>query len=261
MSTIARTDTSILGRWWWTVDRWTLGALFLLVLIGALLVMAASPPVAERINLDGLYFVRRQFMILPVALLVMIGVSLMTPLQVRRFCCLGLAVTLTLLLLVPLIGTEIKGAHRWIGVGGVTIQPSEFAKPFFAVVSAWMFAEWRRDPEFPGHIVPESESGRTVTDNQLGIPGDRLPSRGHREGAFRREILDRFTEQSEEATHFLITLVKFTDPGGGITRLPEDRKDRSGDDPEDGHGDDDLKERKGGAPAEGMARGFHDSDL
>ena len=153
MSTIARTDTSVLGRWWWTVDRLTLGALFLLVLIGALLVMAASPPVAERINLDGLYFVRRQFMILPVALLVMIGVSLMTPLQVRRFCCLGLAVTLTLLLLVPLIGTEIKGAHRWIGVGGVTIQPSEFAKPFFAVVSAWMFAEWRRDPEFPGHIV------------------------------------------------------------------------------------------------------------
>jgi cell division protein FtsW len=153
MSTIARTDTSILGRWWWTVDRWTLGALFVLVLVGALLVMAASPPVAERINLDGFYFVRRQFMILPVAMLVMVAVSMMSPLQIRRFACVGLAGTVVLLALVPVVGNEIKGAHRWIGLAGLTIQPSEFAKPFFAVVSAWMFSEWRRDREFPGHFV------------------------------------------------------------------------------------------------------------
>lgn len=153
MSTIARTDTSVLGRWWWTVDRWTLGALFLLVLVGALLVMAASPPVAERIDLDGLYFVRRQFMILPVALTAMIVVSMLSPLQVRRLACVGLAATVVLLAIVPLVGAEIKGAQRWIGVAGFTLQPSEFAKPFFAVVSAWMFAEWRRDPEFPGHLL------------------------------------------------------------------------------------------------------------
>lgn len=153
MSAIARTDTSVFGKWWWTVDRWTLGALFLLVLIGALLILAASPAVAERIGLDAYHFVQRQFVIMPVALAVMIGVSLLPPLQIRRLAVLGFVATLILLLLVPLMGSEIKGATRWISVAGFSMQPSEFAKPFFAVVTAWMFAEWRRDETFPGHVI------------------------------------------------------------------------------------------------------------
>ncbi|MEQ9333707.1 putative peptidoglycan glycosyltransferase FtsW [Thalassobaculum sp.] len=153
MSAIARTDTSVFGKWWWTVDRWTLGALFLLVLIGALLILAASPAVAERIGLDAYHFVQRQFLIMPVALSVMVGVSLLPPLQIRRMAVLGFVATVAMLLLVPLVGQEIKGASRWLSLGGFTIQPSEFAKPFFAVVTAWMFAEWRRDDAFPGHII------------------------------------------------------------------------------------------------------------
>ena len=89
MSSIARTDTSVLGRWWWTVDRWSLGALVLLILSGTFLILAASPPVAERIGVDGLHFVRRQFIILPAAIMVMIAVSLMTPVQTRRFACVA----------------------------------------------------------------------------------------------------------------------------------------------------------------------------
>ncbi len=153
MSAIARTDTSVFGKWWWTVDRWTLGALFLLVLIGALLILAASPAVAERIGLDAYHFVQRQFVIMPVALGVMVGVSLLPPLQIRRMAVLGFVATVVMLLLVPLLGHEIKGATRWLSIAGFTIQPSEFAKPFFAVVTAWMFAEWRRDEAFPGHAI------------------------------------------------------------------------------------------------------------
>lgn len=153
MSAIARTDTSVFGKWWWTVDRWTLGALFLLVLIGALLILAASPAVAERIGLNAYHFVQRQFVIMPVALALMVAVSLLSPLQVRRLSVLGFAATVVLLLLVPLVGAEIKGATRWISLAGFSLQPSEFAKPFFAVVTAWMFAEWRRDEAFPGHLV------------------------------------------------------------------------------------------------------------
>jgi cell division protein FtsW len=153
MSAIARTDRSVLGRWWWTVDRWTLGAILLIVLIGALLILAASPAVAERIDLDSFYFVRRQFLILPVAMALMIAVSMLSPLQVRRLASLGLVATILLLVLVPLVGSEIKGATRWISIAGFSLQPSEFAKPFLAVVTAWMFAEWRREPAFPGHLV------------------------------------------------------------------------------------------------------------
>ena len=70
---IARTDNSILGRWWWTVDKWTLVALLMLATMGVVLSMAASPPVAERINLDPLHFVQRQAIYLPMAVFIMLG--------------------------------------------------------------------------------------------------------------------------------------------------------------------------------------------
>ncbi|MBI3447185.1 MAG: putative lipid II flippase FtsW [Magnetospirillum sp.] len=151
--TFGRTDTSVLGRWWWTVDRWSIAALFLLVGVGALLTMAASPAVAERIGAQSFHFVRRQFMFLAPALVIMLGVSLMAPKQVRRMAVLGLLGAIALLVLVPVLGAEVKGAKRWLNIAGISIQPSEFVKPMFAVVSAWMFASARLDHAFPGRVI------------------------------------------------------------------------------------------------------------
>ena len=153
MIALARTDTSLLGRWWWTVDRWLITCLLLIIAMGAILVLAASPPVAERIGLDAYHFVRRQFIILPLALTVMFAVSLLSPLQVRRLAAIGFLSCVVLLALTPLVGAEIKGARRWVSLAGMSLQVSEFVKPCLAVISAWMFAEWRRRPEFPGHAV------------------------------------------------------------------------------------------------------------
>lgn len=153
MIALARTDTSLLGRWWWTVDRWLITCLLLIIAMGAILVLAASPSVAERIGLDAYHFVRRQFIILPLALTVMFVVSLLSPLQVRRLAAIGFLGCVVLLALTPLVGAEIKGARRWISLAGMSLQVSEFVKPCLAVISAWMFAEWRRRPEFPGHAV------------------------------------------------------------------------------------------------------------
>ena len=153
MIALARTDTSLLGRWWWTVDRWLITCLLLIIAMGAILVLAASPSVAERIGLDAYHFVHRQFIILPLALTVMFAVSLLSPLQVRRLATIGFLGCVVLLALTPLVGAEIKGARRWISLAGMSLQVSEFVKPCLAVISAWMFAEWRRRPEFPGHAV------------------------------------------------------------------------------------------------------------
>ncbi len=151
--TFGRTDTSTLGRWWWTVDRITLAALLLLVGIGMLLTMAASPAVAERIGADSYHFVRRQFIFLPPAVALMIGVSLLTPRHIRRLATLGMLGALVTLFAVLFLGAEVKGATRWLSFAGLTIQPSEFAKPAFAVVAAWMFSSARLEPGFPGRAI------------------------------------------------------------------------------------------------------------
>jgi len=150
---VPRTDTSRLGRWWWTVDRWTLAALAVLIAFGALLIMAASPPVAERLDLPSFYFVKRHLLLVPVSLAVLVGVSLLTPRAVRRLAAIVFLVSLVLLIATLVVGAEIKGAQRWIAFAGFSLQPSEFIKPAFAVVAAWMFAEQNHSEAFPGSVI------------------------------------------------------------------------------------------------------------
>jgi cell division protein FtsW len=151
---IARTDQSMIGRWWWTVDRWTVLAIGVLCGFGCLLILAASPAVAERIGVDSFYFVRHQMLIMPLALGLMFFISLQTPRTIRRVAMIGLAVTVALLCMTFVLGTEIKGARRWVSFGGLTIQPSEFVKPFFAIVCAWLFAQ-QKNPHvrIPGNVI------------------------------------------------------------------------------------------------------------
>jgi cell division protein FtsW len=148
----ARTDRSALGQWWWTVDRWTLAAVIALMFVGAILVLAASPAVATRIGLDSFYLVRHHYMMLPAAAAVLIAVSVLTPRQVRRLGVVLFFFFLALTVMTLDSGMEIKGATRWISVGPLSMQPSEFLKPCFAIFTAWMFALQRT--ETPGQRIP-----------------------------------------------------------------------------------------------------------
>ena len=140
MPSFARTDHSVLGRWWWTVDRWTLAALAVIISLGMFLVAAASPSVAERIGLSSYFFVIHQGIMLVPTLFLMIGISLMTPKGIRRLAMLLFLVTVLGLMLTLVAGVEIKGARRWIHFGSLSVQPSEFLKPAFAVVCGWVFS-------------------------------------------------------------------------------------------------------------------------
>ena len=153
MPVLSRADTSILGRWWWTVDRWTLFAIATLIGFGYIMMLAASPAVAERIHQSRDIFIAKQVVFLALAGAVVVGTSLLSPRGVRRLamvCCLG-AILLTLFTLIH--GVEIKGARRWISLPGMTVQPSEFLKPCFAVVAAWLMSESTRTKYFPGRII------------------------------------------------------------------------------------------------------------
>ncbi len=153
MTPFTRADTSILGRWWWTVDRWSLVAIAALMAFGALLAAASSPAVAERIGLDELYFIKRHFMLLPVAIALIVGVSALTPTQVRRTAVIAFLVCIVLLATTLVLGVEIKGARRWLPIAGFSLQTTELVKPTFAVVTAWLFSEAAHDPKFPGRII------------------------------------------------------------------------------------------------------------
>jgi cell division protein FtsW len=138
----SRADTSTLGRWWWTVDRWTLAALLALIGFGYVMMLAASPAVAERIGASSRHmFFIKQVAYLMMATALMVAVSLLSVKGVRRFALLGFVVALLLTAATLVVGVEIKGARRWLALPGLSLQPSEFLKPFFAVMAAWLIAE------------------------------------------------------------------------------------------------------------------------
>ncbi|HMM14857.1 MAG TPA: putative lipid II flippase FtsW [Parvibaculum sp.] len=162
MIRLARTNRSQLAEWWWTVDKWTLFGLFCLMLIGGVLTLAASPAVAMRIHLPPFHFVYRQLFFLLPTIMVIVGVSLLNVRQVRRLAAITFACAFTLMALTIFIGPEVKGAHRWLQIGPLAIQPSEFVKPSFIVLAAWMFAEAQRAPGFPGTLIALALYGMVV---------------------------------------------------------------------------------------------------
>ena len=153
MPALSRADTSVLGRWWWTVDRWTLLAVGTLIGFGYVMMLAASPAVAERIHQSRDMFILKQVLFLALAGLTVVGVSLLSPRGVRRLALLGCVAALVLTAATLVVGTEIKGARRWIALPGMSLQPSEFLKPCFAVTAAWLMSEGARMRNFPGRLL------------------------------------------------------------------------------------------------------------
>jgi cell division protein FtsW len=149
----SRADDSLLGRWWWTVDRWTLGAICVLIGFGYIMMLAASPAVAERIGQSRDLFILKQVVFLALAGMTVVGVSLLTPRDVRRLAIAGCIIALGLTAATLVVGMEIKGARRWISLPGMSVQPSEFLKPCFAVTAAWLIQQGRRSPRFPGMAI------------------------------------------------------------------------------------------------------------
>ncbi|MBS0123200.1 putative lipid II flippase FtsW [Thetidibacter halocola] len=132
---------AVLPRWWRTVDRWSLSCILMLFGAGLLLGLAASPPLAERNGLAPFHYVQRQAFFGGMALIALFLTSMMSPVMVRRLSVLGFLVAFVALALLPFLGTDFgKGAVRWYGLGFASVQPSEFLKPLFVIVVAWMMA-------------------------------------------------------------------------------------------------------------------------
>src|SRR4029079_3296013 len=134
---------------WRAVDKLVRGAIMALMLGGVILSLAASPPWATCSGLDPFHFFGRHVLFVLPSLMVLIGVSFLSPKQIRRLELLVFVVSILLIVATLAFGAEVKGSRRWITLLGVNIQASESAKPAFVVVAAWLFAESTKRPEMP----------------------------------------------------------------------------------------------------------------
>ncbi len=143
----------ILPKWWRTIDRWTMSCVLILFAIGLLLGLASSPPLAQRNGFDPFHYVERQALFGVLALIAMMLTSMMSPTLVRRLAVLGFLASFVALAFLPVFGTDFgKGAVRWYSLGFASLQPSEFLKPGFIVVAAWLLAAAQEINGPPGRL-------------------------------------------------------------------------------------------------------------
>ncbi len=153
MARFSRIDNSGLGRWWRSVDHVTLACVGILIGFGYILMLAASPSVAVRIGASRNMFIFKQVVFLALAGGIVVGVSMLTRKGIVRLGFIGSAVAIAATALTLVHGVEIKGARRWIALPMMSVQPSEFLKPCFAVLTAWLLSERRVRKYFPGMLL------------------------------------------------------------------------------------------------------------
>ena len=163
MFTFSRNSRSQLANWWWTVDKVLLTLITILILIGIFLNFSASPAVARRIGADSFHFVKRQLVFIPLAIGLMLYLSMQNLRFIRRTAIIGYAIAMILMVLTLFWGEETKGASRWIRVLGFSLQPSEFIKPTFAVVAAWLFDAQKKYQDIPGTLLSSILFAATLT--------------------------------------------------------------------------------------------------
>jgi len=147
----ARTDRTTLSLWWWTTDRFLLAAIAVLISVGVALSFGASPAAALRTHMsDPFHYAIRQAMFGLGGAALLLGMSILSPKGVRRASFIVYVAAIAIMMALPLMAHSIKGAHRWLQIGGFSLQPSEFMKPALIVLAAWMFAEGQKGEGVPG---------------------------------------------------------------------------------------------------------------
>ncbi|MBP5216046.1 MAG: cell division protein FtsW [Alphaproteobacteria bacterium] len=147
---LSRKNHSIFSKWLWTVDKVILFVALALLTIGVILDITASPAVARRINVDDYWFVRKQVVYVLASIVTIVVLSMFNLKAVRRVSITGFAVVVFLLLITLFFGFETKGARRWISLFGFSLQASEFMKPLFIIVTAWLLDCGKKYDYFPG---------------------------------------------------------------------------------------------------------------
>lgn len=153
MVRFSRSNTGRLANWWWNVDKVTLSLLLIVMFIGAFLVFSASPSVARTDNFSDYYFIKKQIVFIAGALGILFLTSTLRLKNIRRLSIVLYILFFVLMIATLVVGHSTKGGSRWIRLFGFTLQPSEFIKPTFIVVSAWLLEGSKKFEDFPGTLL------------------------------------------------------------------------------------------------------------
>lgn len=137
-------------RWLMSIDQVQLFVVLLLIGIGVWVSIASTPAVAIKLGLKPFYFVQQHIAMIPIVLLLIIGLSTLKPRYIRTLSCLGYFGCVLLVTCTLLVGSEIKGARRWLNIFGFSLQPSEFLKPIMSIITAWLVSKQYKNRKFNG---------------------------------------------------------------------------------------------------------------
>ncbi|KJV77330.1 FtsW/RodA/SpoVE family cell cycle protein [Orientia tsutsugamushi] len=130
----------ILWRWWKSIDQYTVFLLCILSALSLMLVTTSGAAVANRIGVPQSYFASKHIFYVVLAVGTTFVVSFLNKTTIKRLAILGFILNIILLIFIKFYGNPIKGAKRWINIGGISLQPSEFVKPFFLVITGWLLS-------------------------------------------------------------------------------------------------------------------------
>ena len=149
---ISRSDRSKKAIWFWTIDRWLFSSYLILISLGAFFIMATGPNMADNLNLENHFFTMRHIVFLVVGFLLVLFFSQLNERSLKIISIIGTIFCIFLMFLTIINGISAKGAQRWINIFGQSLQPSEFIKPLFVIVNAWLLYLWKNKIYFRGWL-------------------------------------------------------------------------------------------------------------
>lgn len=140
------------------IDYWFIGPLVCLLCIGVVMTGSASIGISDKETNQPLYYLMRQISYIGVGLLLafcVLQVRLSVWQRFGPYLLVG-AIILLILVLIPGIGLQINGSARWINLGLVNLQPSEFAKLFFVIYLAGYLERRKEEIQktLKGFLIP-----------------------------------------------------------------------------------------------------------